>query len=271
MATPGDPSAASELRTACEAARAAGQVLREGFAQAHQENLKGAYNLVTEMDIRSELLLSAMLRENPFRDYGFIGEEGTQARELSKPAVWIVDPLDGTTNYARGYPLFAVSIALKKGDAIVVAAVYNPLRDELFSAHLGCGATLNGQPIHVGATTELSMSLLSTGFPYDASTSPRSNTEELEHFIRRVISVRCDGSAALDLCHVAMGRLDGYWETGLDVWDLAAGALIVKEAGGVITLKSGGPFTPFDGSVVAANADLHAQMLEVLSKCEGHS
>lgn len=264
MAVSGDPHAASELEAACRAARAAGRVLLDGFAQAHQESLKGAYNLVTEMDIRCESLLSGMLREGPFRDYGFIGEEGTQARELSKPAAWIVDPLDGTTNYARGYPLFAVSIALRKGDSITLGVVYNPLRDELFAAQEGSGATLNGDPIRVGGTVDLSMSLLSTGFPYDASTNPRSNTEELDRFIRRVISVRCDGSAALDLCHVAMGRLDGYWESGLDVWDMAAGGLIVKEAGGVITLQSGAPFTPFDGSVVAANADLHPQMLAVL-------
>ncbi len=265
MTTSANTTPTPELAVACKAALAAGQVLLAGFGAAHQENLKSAYNMVTEMDMRSERLLSGMLREGAFRDYGFIGEEGAELEAINKPAVWIVDPLDGTTNYARGYPLFAISIALKKGDNITLGVVYNPLRDELFVAQEGCGATLNGQPIHVGATQELRNSLLATGFPYDASTGPGSNSEELESFIRRVISVRCDGSATLDLCHVAMGRLDGYWEAGLDVWDLAAGGLIVKEAAGVITLKSGAPFTPLDGSVLAANTHLHPQMLEVLS------
>jgi myo-inositol-1(or 4)-monophosphatase len=264
MTMPNEPTPASELNVACKAAVAAGQVLREGFAKTHQERFKDTYNIVTEVDVRSERLLSRMLREGEFEDYGFIGEEGTQPEELAKPALWIVDPLDGTTNYARGYPLFAVSIALKKGNKITSGVVYNPLRDELFSAQDGCGATLNGEPIHVGDTTDLGKALLSSGFPYDASSTPQRNCEEIEQFIRRTLSIRCDGSAALDLCHVAAGRLDGYWEAGLDVWDMAAGVLIVKEAGGFVTLKSGEPFTPCEGSVLASNAYLHPKMLEVL-------
>jgi myo-inositol-1(or 4)-monophosphatase len=254
----------SEFATACHAAIAAGKILREAFAKPHEERLKAAYNLVTEMDLKSEHLLHEMLCQS-FPDYGFVGEEGNRSGELEKDAVWIVDPLDGTTNYARGYPLFAVSIALKRGDRIVVGVVYNPLRDELFAAEERSGASLNDQPIRVSGTTELGKSLLSTGFPYDASSNPARNCEEIEQFIRRTLSLRCDGSAALDLCHVAAGRLDGYWEAGLDAWDMAAGALIVKEAGGTISLKSGAPFTSFEGNVLASNGHLHAQMLEVLS------
>jgi myo-inositol-1(or 4)-monophosphatase len=254
----------SELKTATKAAIAAGKMLREGFAKPHQENFKAAYNIVTEMDLGAESLLSEMLREG-FPDYGFLGEESHQSDELAKDAVWIVDPLDGTTNYARGYPLFAVSIALKKKDKVTVGVVYNPLRDELFAAEDGCGATLNAQPIRVTQTTELGMALLSTGFPYDASTKKTRNCEEIERFIRRTLSLRCDGSAALDLCHVATGRLDGYWESGLDMWDIAAGALIVKEAGGLVSLTSGDPFSLIPGNILASNGHLHAKMLEILS------
>ncbi|MGD0574979.1 MAG: inositol monophosphatase family protein [Anaerolineales bacterium] len=254
----------SELETASKAAIAAGQMLCEGLAKPHQENFKAAYNIVTEMDLGAEHLLSEMLSQG-FPDYGFLGEESNQSSELSKDAVWIVDPLDGTTNYSRGYPLFAVSIALKKGDKVTLGVVYNPLRDELFAAEEGCGATLNARPIRVTQTAELGNALLATGFPYDASMKQARNCEEIERFIRRTLSLRCDGSASLDLCHVAAGRLDGYWETGLDPWDMAAGALIVKEAGGLISLKSGAPFTPYQGNVLASNGHLHAKMLEVLT------
>jgi myo-inositol-1(or 4)-monophosphatase len=263
MARSTKPHATSELGTACRAAVAAGKILREGFAKPHREHLKAAFNLVTEMDLNAEHLLHEMLCRS-FPDYGFLGEESNRSRELEKDAVWIVDPLDGTTNYARGYPLFAVSIALKRSEKVIVGVVYNPLRDELFAAEEGSGASLNDQPIRVTGTAELGKALLSTGFPYDASSNPARNCEEIEQFIRRTLSLRCDGSAALDLCHVAAGRLDGYWEAGLDAWDMAAGALIVQEAGGTISLKSGAPFTPFEGTVLASNGHLHAQMLEVL-------
>jgi myo-inositol-1(or 4)-monophosphatase len=257
-------STRSELETATRAAIAAGKMLLEGFSKPHQENFKAAYNIVTEMDLAAEHLLSEMLRDG-FPDYGFLGEESHRSSELAKDAVWIVDPLDGTTNYARGYPLFAVSIALKKFDKVMVGVVYNPLRDELFAAEDSRGANLNGKPIHVTQTEELGNALLSTGFPYDASTRPARNCEEIEQFIRRTLSLRCDGSAALDLCHVAAGRLDGYWEAGLDMWDIAAGSLIVKEAGGSISLTSGDPFTLSQGNILASNTCLHAQMLEVLN------
>ncbi len=203
----------SELEAASDTAIAAGKMLREGFTKPHQENFKAAYNIVTEMDLAAQHLISEMLHES-FPDYGFIGEEGNKANDPVMDSVWIVDPLDGTTNYARGYPLFAVSIALRKKNKTIVGAVYNPLRDELFTAEEGGGAMLNGQPIHVTQTTELGKALLSTGFPYDASTKLARNCEEIEQFIRRTLSLRCDGSAALDLCHVAAGRtrrLLGNW------------------------------------------------------------
>jgi myo-inositol-1(or 4)-monophosphatase len=258
------PTKLSELETASKTAIAAGKMLREGFTKPHQENFKAANHIVTEMDLAAEHLISEMLRES-FPDYGFLGEEGNKASDLALDSVWIVDPLDGTTNYARGYPLFAVSIALRKNKITTVGVVYNPLRDELFTAEEGCGATLNALPIQVTQTTELGNALISTGFPYDSSMKLTRNCEEIEQFIPRTLSLRCDGSAALDLCHVAAGRLDGYWESGLEIWDMAAGALIVKEAGGFITLKSGDPFDPSRGNVLASNRHLHAQMLEVLN------
>ena len=259
-----DPS--TEMQVAVQAARAAGQLIEAGFSSPHREDHKAARNIVTEMDLVCEDLLRRMLCE-PFPEYGFLAEESHQIAERARDACWIVDPLDGTTNYARSYPLFAVSIALMKGDQVSLGVVYNPLRNELFAAERGRGATLNSGPIHVSETDNLENALLASGFPYEAATNPRNNSEEIELFIRRTRSVRVDGVAALDLVHVAAGRLDGYWESGLGPWDMAAGALIAAEAGALITLRSGREFTPFEGSVIASNRTLHPRMLDVLGLC----
>jgi myo-inositol-1(or 4)-monophosphatase len=252
-----------ELEAAITAASAAGDLLREHFSATHQIRHKGPADLVTEMDQQAEDLIARILQE-AFPSYGLIGEEGGEHPAPDNPR-WLVDPLDGTSNYVRGYPFFAVSIALERDDEIAVGVVYNPILDELFATERGRGATLNGRPIHVSTTVNLGDSLLASGFPYDAWTSEADNGQEWHRFLKCALSLRADGAAALDLCHVAMGRIDGYWELDLEPWDMAAGALIVQEAGGIVTRVNGVAYSPYGRSVLASNGHLHAEMLAVLA------
>jgi myo-inositol-1(or 4)-monophosphatase len=253
----------SELDAAVAAARAAGRLLHQHWNETHQVRWKGQADPVTEMDRQAEELIADMLRQ-AFPTYGLVGEEGGE-QFVSDDLRWLVDPLDGTTNYMRGYPLFAVSIGLEKAGQLVAGVVYNPVLDELFAAERGGGATLNGRPIRVAPTTELRNSVLASGFPYDARRDERNNGVHWNSFLRRVLSMRADASAALDLCHVAMGRIDGFWELELGPWDMAAGVVIVEEAGGRVTQVSGDPFSPYQPSVLASNGHLHAEMLVVLN------
>ncbi len=252
----------TELETAIHAARAAGQLLRDSYQLPHDIRYKGSINIVTDVDRASEHLIYDVL-QRAFPDYGFLGEESVATRACGE-GIWIVDPIDGTTNYARSYPLFSVSIALEKTGRTVLGVVYNPVLDELFTAEVGGGAYLNGKPIHVSETGELGKALVASGFPYDAWTNPVDNGAEWWRFVKSTVSVRCDGSASLDLCHVAAGRVDGYWEIDLEAWDMAAGALIVQEAGGTVTLTSGAPYTPYMRSVLADNGKIHTAMLALL-------
>jgi myo-inositol-1(or 4)-monophosphatase len=254
----------SEISIALEAARRAGQLLRNYYNKPHRVSNKGIIDLVTEMDMESERLVTEILH-NSFPEYGILGEEGSKSSD-SYTCRWIIDPLDGTTNYTYNYPLFGVSIALEKQGEIALGAVYNPILDELYYAEKGTGAYLNGTPIHVTDTNELGKSFLASGFPYDVWSSPVNNCTEWERFIKTSLSVRCDGSAALDLCHTACGRLDGYWELDLEPWDMAAGALIVQEAGGLVTQVNGKPFSHLQRSVLASNAHLHQAMLDILKE-----
>lgn len=254
----------SEIIIAIQAARRAGQTLRDHYNKPHQVSFKGIINLVTEMDRKSERLVTEILR-NAFPDYGILGEEGSKSSD-PYTCRWIIDPLDGTTNYTYSYPLFGVSIALEKQGEVILGVVYNPILDELFTAEKGGGARLNGEPIHVTDTADLGKSLLASGFPYHAWSSPVDNCAEWRRFIKSTISVRCDGAASIDLCHTACGRLDGYWELDLEPWDIAAGALIVQEAGGVITQTNGEPFSHLRRSVLASNGVLHKAMLAILNK-----
>jgi myo-inositol-1(or 4)-monophosphatase len=251
------------LGVAHEAARRAGALLREHADRPRSIEFKGQIDMVTEMDRRSEELIVELLRSS-FPDHAVLAEEGARVGSEADP-LWIVDPLDGTTNYAHGYPNFAVSIGLELDDEIIVGVVYDPLRDELFSAVTGEGAFLNGRRLRVSTTGILIRSLLATGFPYDRATSKENNLSQFNRMIMRSQEVRRCGSAALDLCSVAAGRLDGYWELKLKPWDVAAGSLIVREAGGTLTDLSGGPFQVRDDSVVASNGLIHQQMLEVLA------
>ena len=244
-------------------ARAAGEILRAGFGKVHQIDRKGVIDLVTEVDRESEAFLLAEIEKN-FPDSQAVGEEGGRLTG-SGDGKWYIDPIDGTTNYTHGLPIFAVSIAYEKAARLVLGVVYNPIQEELYAAERGGGAHLNGQVLKVKTIAELADSLLVTGFPYDIRSNPDNNLAEYERFSKRSHGVRRLGSAALDLCYVAAGRIDGFWEKRLNAWDVAAGALIVQEAGGKVTDIDGGPdFMSEPHSVLAANKALHAEMLKVL-------
>ncbi len=252
------------LTVAGEAARTAGRILRENIDGKREIKYKGDINLVTEMDTRSERAVVGVLRA-AFPDHGIIAEEETQIRNQSG-YIWIIDPLDGTTNYAHGYPCFSVSIALEFENDVIVGVVYDPMRDELFSARKGHGAHLNGKKIAVSGADTLLKSLLATGFPYDRKVSEKNNLDYFHRLLMASQEVRRDGSAALDLCYVAAGRFDGFWELKLKPWDVAAGSLIVREAGGTVTDLSDGPFDMHAEEILASNGRIHGQMVEVLHK-----
>jgi myo-inositol-1(or 4)-monophosphatase len=209
-------------------------------------------------------MVTETLRQS-YPEYGILGEGGSKSTAPYN-CRWIIDPLDGTTNYSYSYPLFGVSIALEKQAEITLGVVYNPLLNELFIAKKGGGAYLNGTSIHVTGTIELGKSLLASGFPYDVWSSSRNNLNEWENLVKKTISIRCDGSAALDLCHTACGRLDGYWELDLEAWDMAAGALIVQEAGGLVTQVDGTPFSHMQRNMLASNGHLHQLIINELEK-----
>ncbi|MDA2927183.1 inositol monophosphatase [Acidobacteria bacterium AH-259-G07] len=244
-----------------EAALEAGHVLFSHLRSHFQISKKGRINLVTEMDLEAEKIIVDRIRRD-FPDHEILAEEqGTQPG--SDPYKWIIDPLDGTTNYAHGYRFFCVSIALEVEGQIVFGTVYDPVTEELFSAKRGEGASLNGQPIHVSNKEELINSLLCTGFSYDEE-EIRRNLKLFDRVILRSRAVRRDGSAALDLCYIACGRFDGFWELSLHPWDRAAGQLIVEEASGQVTALNGSPCTIYDAEILASNGKIHASMVELL-------
>jgi myo-inositol-1(or 4)-monophosphatase len=255
------------LNFAIQTARDAGRVLAEKFGRALQVSNKGDIDLVTEADIAAERLIVERIRSHHPR-HAILTEEsgdviivgGTDAAHK-----WVVDPLDGTTNYAHGYPVFCVSIALEHEGRVVVGVVYDPLRDELFAAERGGGATLNGRCARVSDTSDLNRALLCTGFPYDVRTRERF-ARHFANFILRAQSVRRDGAAALDLAYVACGRFDGFWEEGLRPWDVAAGVLLVEEAGGRVTHYDGTPFDIYTPPIAASNTLVHDAMLEILQQ-----
>ena len=250
------------LNFAIRVAKDAGRLLRDRVGTRIDVDHKGSINLVTDVDLASERLIREAIATY-YPRHEILGEEGGLSESGSEYR-WVVDPLDGTTNYAHGYPIFCVSIALECKGEIVLGVVYDPMRDELFAAERGAGATLNSRPIHVSKTAELMQGLLSTGFPYDIKTSKLTNLDHWANFAMNAQALRRDGAAALDLCYVACGRFDGFWELNLSPWDTAAGALIVTEAGGRVTNFSGGPFSNYKPEVVASNGLIHDRMLEVL-------
>jgi myo-inositol-1(or 4)-monophosphatase len=242
-------------------ARDSGRLLRDRFGTRLEVTHKGVIDLVTDVDLASEQLIREAIATH-YPRHQILAEEGGLA-ESSSDYRWIVDPLDGTTNYAHGFPIFAVSIALEYCGEIILGVVYDPARDELFAAERGAGAALNNRPIRVSATTDLSKSLLSTGFPYDIRTSKLTNLDHWSNFALAAQALRRTGAAAIDLCYVACGRFDGFWELTLSAWDMAAGSLIVTEAGGRLTDMTGSPFSVYKPDVIASNGHIHDQMLEV--------
>lgn len=254
------------LEVAVEAAREGGAILRAEFDRPKKISYKGEVDIVTESDKRSEAVIVERLRRY-FPSHGIVAEEGGTGANSGKGSqapkyCWHVDPLDGTTNFAHGYPCFAVSIGLVEDGEPIAAAVLNPIADELFTAARGEGAYLGQKRIHVSQIEKLATSLVSTGFP----THHRNTSVNIQYyweFTLRSHGVRRDGSAALDLCSVACGRFEGFWEFGLNSWDTAAGALIVREAGGIVTDLEGRPFRPGDKTILASNGRVHEEMKQV--------
>lgn len=245
------------------AVREAGRYLRENFGRRAETSYKGAVDLVTPFDLGAQEILVGRLAA-AFPSHGFLAEEGL-ARRGGSDCRWIIDPLDGTTNYAHAFPVFSVSVALECAGRLVLGWVYDPTREEMFRAEAGRGSTRDGAAIRVSETAELGKGLLATGFPYDVRTSRANNLCHWESFVVRAQAIRRCGSAALDLAYVACGRFDGFWELKLKPWDMAAGALLVIEAGGRVTDLGGAAFAPEAPGIVASNGLLHDGMLEVLA------
>ena len=251
------------MSVAVSAATAAGTILREGFERPIRVASKGTRELVTEMDRASESTMMDIVRAAFPRDL-IIAEESAPTTGES-PRVWIIDPLDGTNNYAHGYPFFSVAVAVEESGSLSLGVVYDPLRDELFVAQKDAGATLNGSPIRVSDTGSLPESLVATGFPYDRTEGGDNNLANLNRFILAVRGIRRGGSAELDLVYVACGRLDGFWELGLKTWDVSAGGLIVSEAGGRVTNFGGRAWNHRRGDIVASNGLIHDEMLRLVA------
>ena len=245
---------------ASEAARQAGDILLSESGRPPQISYKGEVDLVTRADKRSEQAIVSFLRTH-FPKHSIVAEEGG-GHESDSAFRWHVDPLDGTTNFAHGYPCYAVSIALEEAGELVAGVIYQPVTQELFTAARGEGAFLNQKRIHVSTVEKLATSLLATGFP-SAKRSRSPNIHYYWDFTLRSHGVRRDGSAALDLAAVACGRFDGFWEFGLHSWDTAAGVLLVREAGGMVTNFSGAPYTVGEHETLASNGRIHEEMRKI--------
>jgi myo-inositol-1(or 4)-monophosphatase len=254
------------LELATRAARAAGRLQRDRYETGVEIGTKGSpINLVTEVDRACEaLIVETVHRERP--DDAILAEEGGGEDRSDATWRWIVDPLDGTVNYAHGYPCFCVSIGVERDGERRVGVVYDPLRDELYQAVLGGGASRNGRPIRVSGETRLDRALLATGFAYDVRRSAQDNLDHFAALLKAARALRRGGAAALDLCYVACGRLDGFWELKLHPWDIAAGILIVEEAGGRVTGLKGGPPPHSGRDIVASNGRIHDELLRVLGQ-----
>ncbi len=250
------------LEFAINLARRAGVLLLSMFEGQRDVRLKSPFELVTDADHASEaLVVSAIRRQYP--DHAIVAEEsGGVAAEAGY--TWLLDPLDGTNNYAHGLPIFSVSLALLRDGALLLGVIYDPTRDELFAAESGQGVRCNGRRIRVSENSSLAASLLATGFPYDYATNPDNNAREFTTLAGRVQGIRRPGSAALDLAYVAMGRFDAFWELRLQPWDSAAGALLVSEAGGRVTDWRGGSWNPWSDRLLASNGRIHDELIQAL-------
>jgi len=250
-----------------EIAAEAGKILLTGFRSKNIEiSYKSRTDLVTNMDRKSEEYLYNMINKR-FPVHSIIAEEGSR-KDSSGDFIWYVDPLDATNNYAHGLPIFCVSIGIfsKEMDRVAAGVVYDPYHNELFSAVRGKGAYLNDKKINVSEINDLGISVLATGFPYDKENTEKNNIEQFNRFLPRIQGIRRMGSAAIDLVYVACGRLDGYWEPGLKSWDIAAGSLIVEEAGGIVTKYNNDKFDPEYPEIVASNGLIHEAVINILSE-----
>lgn len=252
------------LEFAKDTAKRAGQLLKEGLSRPREIRYKGEIDLVTEMDIASEKLILEAIRAN-YPDHAILAEESGRSDQPDSAYRWVVDPLDGTTNYAHGLPIFCVSIGLEKDGEPLLGVIYAPMLDELYWGEVGEGAYLNGQKLGVSTTQEVGKALLVTGFPYDVKVKS-DNLVHFSNFLLAAQAVRRLGSAAIDLAWVAAGRFDGFWEPRLGAWDMCAGTVLVREAGGTVTNYVGGHFSIYEKEIVASNTHLHAQMLHVLAE-----
>ena len=259
--TPPDPR---YLATAIEVVTAAGALQRARFGSAFKVDKKGTIDLVTEVDVEVERAARALLGAR-FPDHDIMAEElgGGGAGASHR---WVFDPLDGTTNFAHGIPIFCSSLALEIDGEAVVGAVFDPMRQELFTAERGVGAWLNGTPLAVSSADRLIDAVLVTGFPYDVHSTLDEVIGLFSAYVGEARAIRRLGSAAVDLCWVAAGRMDAFWERGLQPWDTRAGALLVQEAGGTVSGLDGGPWDPAGGHLLASNGRLHAQMVEVAAR-----
>jgi len=254
------------LNFAIQVARDAGNLLVQRLGAAQVSN-KGDIDLVTEADIAAEELIIDRIRSH-YPLHGILAEESGEAvveGSSRSEWKWIIDPLDGTTNYAHGYPCFCVSIAVEHAGVLEIGVVYDPMRDEMFAAERGHGSTLNERKIRVSQVEELSRAMMCTGFPYDVRTRP-DFARDFTNFTLNAQAVRRDGSAALDLAYVACGRFDGFWEDGLNAWDIAAGALLINEAGGRVTNYENEPLDIYTKKVVASNGRIHEATLRLLQR-----
>ncbi len=252
--------------TGRQAALAAGAVLRQNYSKPHQITMKGAIDPVTESDLESQEMIIALIRQR-FPEHGILAEEDVgqpppAVRE--SPYRWIIDPLDGTVNFAHGYPAFCVSIACEAAGGLQYGVIYDPLRDELFEARKGQGAWLSGRPIRVSRTDRLERALVATGFPYDIRERLPETLGRMSRILGVVQGLRRGGSAALDMCYVACGRFEGFYEENLKPWDTAAGLLLIEEAGGRISTFEGGTYDISAANILASNGVLHANLLALV-------
>lgn len=264
MPTLTEKEAARAHSVAVRAAKAAGKILKEGFSKRMRIAYKGRINPVTEYDLKAEKAIVRIL-SRAYPDHAILTEEGTD-RETRSDYLWVIDPLDGTVNYAHGFPVYCVSVALLFRGKPVVGVVYDPERKELFHAIHGSGARINQKKISVTAEKDIERALLATGFSYSVRRTKQDNVAHFGKMIKTAQGVRRPGSAAIDLCWLAAGRLDGFWEFDLHPWDTAAAILMVAEAGGKVSQIDGSPYSIYDKNILASNRYLHGDMRKILSR-----